>query len=759
MIGKLRGRSVGELRERSAQLAHTWADRAGAPWVGRPVSAALAGRAATRLALPVPSDRAWAREIARRWPEHAATVVARAEDVVAGRFALLGLEPVALGATPDWHRDPDAGLRAPAGHWSTVPYLDPAVVGDHKVVWELSRQQYLPTLAQAWQLTGERRFADRAAELLAAWLEGNPRGQGINWASALELAFRSIAWTWTLHLLRDAPAPDAGLRTRVVQALAAHAAHLERYLSTYFSPNTHLTGEALGLLYVGTACAGLPRARRWRETGTRILQAEATRQIRPDGTYFEQTTWYQHYTVEFYLHALLLWESLHLPVPQVVGGRAALAAEVLAAVARPDGTIPLIGDDDGGRTLVLDGRTPGDFRDTLAWAAVRHGRPELAALTPRLPGAAAWVLGPEGVARHDALHAAGTRTPTGVRAFPDGGLYVLGDAPSPAGDRMVVDAGAHGVLTSGHAHADALSFDLVVGGRPALVDPGTGRYVGPARDLFRHASRHNAVTIDGRSAAEPAGWFRWRTVAHAREELWAALPDGAVLAAGIADGWADRPTPATHGRTILWRPGAYFLLLDRVTTGEPAEVALHFRAAAGLAGAFAGADRWRLAADGAPLLDVQVAPAADVAGAFADDPGEVAPLYGRFEPAAGARWSARSPGRLAVATLLAPRRDGRAAPALTAESDGWTVRGEGWTDVVRVGGDGGTPTHLDAPGVRATGALIWARLEGGDGVPTSCFVAAPIALAADGLPEGSHAQASWVELRRRGAGGWTLARG
>ena len=37
----------------------------------------------------------------------------------------------------------------------------------------------------------------------------------------------------------------------MLASIVAHAAHVERYLSLYYSPNTHLTGEALGLFYAG----------------------------------------------------------------------------------------------------------------------------------------------------------------------------------------------------------------------------------------------------------------------------------------------------------------------------------------------------------------------------------------------------------------------------------------------------------------------------------------------------------------------------
>ncbi|HEX8336794.1 MAG TPA: alginate lyase family protein, partial [Pyrinomonadaceae bacterium] len=50
----------------------------------------------------------------------------------------------------------------------------------------------------------------------------------------------------------------------------------------------------------------LRRAARWREAGRGILLEQLTRQVRPDGVYFEQASYYQRYTADFYTHFMLL---------------------------------------------------------------------------------------------------------------------------------------------------------------------------------------------------------------------------------------------------------------------------------------------------------------------------------------------------------------------------------------------------------------------------------------------------------------------
>src|SRR5262249_18477643 len=156
-------------------------------------------------------------------------------------------------------------------HWSGIDYLDPQVAGDHKVVWELNRHQWFITLGQAYWLTGDERYARAFALFVEHWMDANPPKRGVNWASSLEVSFRAIAWLWALNFFRRSDALTPELFARMTKYLILHARHLERNLSTWFSPNTHLTGEALGLFYIGALLPELEDAAHWRRHGWSIL--------------------------------------------------------------------------------------------------------------------------------------------------------------------------------------------------------------------------------------------------------------------------------------------------------------------------------------------------------------------------------------------------------------------------------------------------------------------------------------------------------
>ena len=136
-----------------------------------------------------------------RWPDVAQRLIEKANRICEGKFDLLGCTNLSFGDPIDWHFEPCTGKRSPLVHWSKLDYLNANVAGDKRIVWELNRHQYFLTLGQAYWMTGDERYARVFTTHFESWMDANPPSRGINYVSSLELAFRAIAWLWTLHLL------------------------------------------------------------------------------------------------------------------------------------------------------------------------------------------------------------------------------------------------------------------------------------------------------------------------------------------------------------------------------------------------------------------------------------------------------------------------------------------------------------------------------------------------------------------------------
>jgi hypothetical protein len=233
-------------------------------------------------------------------------IMADADRILAGEWDLFGRPAKAFSRSLDWRSHPLTGVPTAEGHWHRVPYIGTGDGNDVKYLWELNRHGDLVRLAQAYFLSGRAEYSEALADLLDRWMEQNPPGEGINWVSSLEVGLRAIGWCWMWYLSHRAPLWTDDRLGHFLWQLWHHGDHVARFDSVHHSPNTHLTGEALSLLYMSHIMPEFHRAARWHQLGCATLQAEVVSQLLPDGFHFERSTCYHRYTTEFYLHAALL---------------------------------------------------------------------------------------------------------------------------------------------------------------------------------------------------------------------------------------------------------------------------------------------------------------------------------------------------------------------------------------------------------------------------------------------------------------------
>jgi hypothetical protein len=469
----------------------------------------------------------------------------------------------------DWHFDPVHGKSAPRIWWRKVDCFDFDKIGDPKIIWEINRHQILIFLSKAFLLFRSSKYLDEIFRLWTSWLEANKPKYGINWISSLEMSIRAIAWIWTVHLVSCSAVIPRNLYARMIRVLRLHANHIENNLSEYHSPNTHLTGEALGLFYIGLFLHGDRHASRWVQVGRRILLEQIRRHVLADGGYVERTFWYHRYTLEIYLHFYLLAKRNHIPLPGSVSEDIVRLGEFLMYAAGPDGHFPMIGDDDGGRLIHLDQSDGKDPRGLLGTLAVLFNRGDLKFVAQSYGEMTLWLLGPESIHDYEQLpeHQPDQRS----KGFPDTGYFFMRSAWSSGARFLAFDCGPHGWLNCGHAHADLLSFHLQAGSQGIVVDPGTYTYSGPLRDHFRGPDSHATVKVDGKHPAKTGKRFQW--IQKPRHQLlnWT-VSNKYDMVSGLMTsdlGW-------DHQRTIFFIKPDFFFIQDVITGNRKHSIELRF---------------------------------------------------------------------------------------------------------------------------------------------------------------------------------------
>ena len=504
-------------------------------------------------------------------PEAIAETIVEADKILQHRFRLLGYRDLDYGREIDWHLDAVHGKRAPLKPWYKIRFLDFGEVGDHKVTWELNRHQHLVTLAKAWAFTNKTEYAQEIERQFYSWQTANPYPMGINWGSSLEVAFRSLSWIWVRNLLAGSPVLSTSFDRDLVRGLARNGRYIEQYLSTYFSPNTHLLGEALALFFIGMLCPEIRAAKEWRQQGFDILSAEIARQVRSDGVYFEQSLYYHVYALDFFLHAKALAGRNHLHLPDSFDSQLQRMLHVVSVLCR-NGEAQGFGDDDGGRLFNPRRNRAEYMSDPLAVGACLFGETSLSAKPTE---ESIWIFGQEAIAACDT-----SDRPDDVSscAFEDGGLYVIASG-APHRGQMLVDAGPHGIGHGGHGHADALSIRLSMNDRPWLIDPGTYVYISPGdeRNEFRGTAAHNTVRVDGCDQAVPENAFSWSSLPEVAAEQWEE-GDRFTYFSGSHTGYRRLEDPVLHRRTIFHLRGEYWLVRDSLLgeTEHDLEVFWHF---------------------------------------------------------------------------------------------------------------------------------------------------------------------------------------
>jgi hypothetical protein len=515
------------------------------------------------------------RGVSKAMPESVAAVIAAAEAAMRHEFNLLGSGPFTPvdpdrpktgGYQPiDWYVDPVRRLRFPTGvhHKKWKLYEMRPGNADVKYPWELARCQHLVTLAQAYRLTGDRRFAVEIANQLDDFVAANPIGTGINWTCTMDVGLRAVNWVVALDLIRGATL-DAAFWPRAAAALFDHGLFIKANLeNTYEVTSNHFLSNVLGLWFLAAMFDDLDAGRDWATFARQSLETEIDVQVLADGADFESSVPYHRLVTELFLGAARLADARGEPLSDHYQSRVRDMAAYLADVTRPDGLMPQSGDADDGRLHVLGGlgtASPQDGRHLLGPAAAMFQRADWMTIGG---AAAAWEAAWWGF---PAAPAPAGGFPPVSRLYPDAGHAVVRDGSN----YLLVTNSIVGTKGFGnHKHNDQLSFEYHAGG-PVVVDPGSYVYTSDpaARNLFRGTAYHNTLMIDAVEQNEFNPEWLFRAFEHAKAEHLAFTAEpGLVRYRGRHVGYRRLAEGVTHEREFSFEPASGRLVIEDVLQG------------------------------------------------------------------------------------------------------------------------------------------------------------------------------------------------
>ena len=339
---------------------------------------------------------------------------------------------------------------------------------DWKTAWKLSDKtalwnfnlhyfEYLFSLVSAWKEGGDKKYLEKTFEIVSNWIACNPVGMDPAWAS-YPLALRIVNWIsyygYTAENMREE------FRKTFLKSLHLQYSYLSRHLEKdilgnhYFEDLKTLLLASLFFKDEAVFNKILP-----------VFKAECKEQILSDGMHFELSPMYHKIIFEGMLRAAFALRKAGRPDTEI---ESYLQPMLDVAYSFEEGIdrVPLF--NDGGNNVAKS-------LDALLIAADRY-----------------FGLKPCFKNRLEAS-----------------GYYIFKRETDGHSWKLIVDAGQPGPgYIPGHAHCDAMSFELFRDGKPIIVNCGTYAYQCKERNFFRSTSAHNTVMIDGVEQSQCWGAFR-----------------------------------------------------------------------------------------------------------------------------------------------------------------------------------------------------------------------------------------------------------
>ncbi len=316
--------------------------------------------------------------------------------------------------------------------------------------------EYLFALTDAYKRTGNQAYFAKSKNCILSWIQQNPQKKGTDAWAPYTVSLRLANWLDYYKEFEPELKEDTEFCRKFLESVYEQYEFLSRHLEKDLLGNHYL--ENLKALIL---CALFFKDDQYCDCVLNYFREECRQQILSDGIHYELSPMYHKIILEDLLKVAFALREAGMRDSEIEGY---LGPMLDAAYSLEEGLnrVPLFND---------CGNNVSKSLNALMAAAENHFD-----IAPKYRG-----------------------------DFPESGYYIF----KKGHWKLIVDAGQPGPKNiPGHAHCDAMSFELFKDGQPMIVNCGTYAYQSDKRQFFRSTEAHNTVMIDGVEQSECWGKFR-----------------------------------------------------------------------------------------------------------------------------------------------------------------------------------------------------------------------------------------------------------
>jgi len=425
-------------------------------------------------------------------------IISLADNYLKHNFNILGSGVVKLESI-NWHKDFKSGYIWQKGtFYKDYNQEKTPGLADVKIPRELSRCHHFLLLGQAYLLTNNEKYSKEFLTQILNWIEENPLMRSINWGCTMDVAIRAVNWIWALGMFVDSNLLTESVLKKIVISLYEHGFFIYRNPEkVHVNNHNHYISDIVGQIYLGILFKDLQEPKRWLNIGIKELFREMRLQILPSGPSYERSISYIRLVTELFTSAIVLLKNNGYEIPLDIWFRLEKMHEFIMYYTKPDGTAPIIGDQDDGRLHPFSISKNIDHRHILSVGSLLFDREDFKSHSNGYISDCYFLLGSRSKKQFDDI-------PNNIllltsNRFPDAGFFIMRYNDNYLFINISGKSKYNELSGGTHTHSDLLSFELVISGKTFLIDPGSYVYTAnpKERKLFRSTNMHNTVVVDG----------------------------------------------------------------------------------------------------------------------------------------------------------------------------------------------------------------------------------------------------------------------